>query len=277
MSDHFPQSWIHGAPDCETFDGPAFQVHPFDDSTFIIRQSKCVNFEGPFLYLLVGEQAAFMLDSGAAPTNSTSFPIRSIVDGILSELAMARGRGPLRLVVGHTHSHADHFAGDRALESRPDTFIIGPELESIKSAYNIADWPDGMGTLDLGGRSLTIIPTPGHEEHHICVYDSATGILLSGDILYPGKLVINDWDEYRSSAAKLAAFEREHRISFILGAHIEIRKTPGALFRIGETHQPDEHVLQLLPEHLREWAEACERIGPVPRREVHTDFVLSPA
>ncbi len=58
MSDHFPPSWIHGAPDCHAFDGPAFQVHPSTDSTFIIRQHKCLNFEGPFLYLLVGEQTA---------------------------------------------------------------------------------------------------------------------------------------------------------------------------------------------------------------------------
>ncbi|HEV2761846.1 MAG TPA: MBL fold metallo-hydrolase, partial [Pyrinomonadaceae bacterium] len=203
-------------------------------------------------------------------------PILDVVEGILSELAAARGRGPFPLVVGHSHSHDDHFGGDELLGRRPDTIIVGASLDSITRAYGIADWPEGLGSLDLGGRKLTIIPTPGHEDHHVCVYDPQTGLLLSGDILYPGKLVINNWPDYRRSAARLAAFTEGRPFSFVLGAHIEMKNRPGQLYRIGETYQPDEHVLQLLPAHLREWASACRDMGPTPRRKVHADFVLSP-
>jgi hydroxyacylglutathione hydrolase len=276
MSDQFPQLWIHGAPDCQAFDGPAFQVHPFTDSTFIIRQHKCLNFEGPFLYLLVGEHTAFLLDSGAAPTNDAPLLLRPLIDALLAKILAARGQDAVGLIVGHSHSHADHLAGDRAFATRPATRVIGPTLAAIKSAYGVPAWPRDLGTVDLGGRVLTVIPTPGHEAHHICVYDSATRILLSGDLLYPGKLVIHDWPAYRKSAAQLAAFARDHTVSYVLGAHIEMKNTPGELYEIGTTYQPHEHVLQLGPSHLQEWAEACASMGAIPRIDVHDDFILWP-
>jgi hydroxyacylglutathione hydrolase len=53
--------WIHGSPHCATATDPPIQVHTFDDTTFILRQSKCSepgtaaqpapSFEAPFLYL----------------------------------------------------------------------------------------------------------------------------------------------------------------------------------------------------------------------------------
>lgn len=112
MIGHFPPSWIYGAPDCHGIDGPAFQVHSFTDSTFIIRQYKCLNFEGPFLYLLIGEHTTFLLDSGAAPTNGTPLPIRPLIDALLSEILTSRGQDAINRIVGHSHSHADHLAGD---------------------------------------------------------------------------------------------------------------------------------------------------------------------
>lgn len=67
MSVNFPDKWIHGALNCRTSTDPAFQVHSFDENIFIIRQSKCTNGEGPFLYLIIGDETAFLLDSGVAP------------------------------------------------------------------------------------------------------------------------------------------------------------------------------------------------------------------
>lgn len=277
INSRFPDSWIHGAQDCRTFRAPAFQVHPFDPATFILRQNKCLNFEGPFIYLLVGEHTAFLLDTGARrEDDDTPPPTRRLVDEILAGVAASRGGQLPKLVVGHSHSHNDHFGGDDELKERPDTFVVEPDLDSIRRAYGIADWPDGLGALELGGRTLTVIPTPGHEDHHVCVYDSTTGVLLSGDMLYPGKLVIDDWPAYRLSAARLDAFAGRHEVSFVLGAHVEMRNRPGQLFPIGATFQPDEHTLQLGPEHLREWAAACAVMGDLPRFEMHDDFALAP-
>ncbi len=42
---------------------------------------------------------------------------------------------------------------------------------------------DGGASLDLGGRSLTALDTPGHASHHLAIVDSATGVVFTGDAL----------------------------------------------------------------------------------------------
>ena len=41
----------------------------------------------------------------------------------------------------------------------------------------------GIERIELGGRNLQLIPTPGHTWGSICAYDSKTGIILTGDTL----------------------------------------------------------------------------------------------
>lgn len=45
---------------------------------------------------------------------------------------------------------------------------------------------DDGGEIPIGdGRSLIVVHTPGHDESHICLIDSRTGILFSGDHILP--------------------------------------------------------------------------------------------
>lgn len=90
-------------------------------------------------------------------------------------------------------------------------------------------------------------------------------------MLYAGLLVVRDWPAYRTSTARLAAFARSHSVDLILGVHIEMKRTPREFYEPAMEFQPDEHVLQLGPEHLRELHEASERMGDAPRRDVHDD------
>lgn len=39
------------------------------------------------------------------------------------------------------------------------------------------------GALDIGGRSLTALDTPGHASHHLALVDSSTGVVFTGDAL----------------------------------------------------------------------------------------------
>jgi hypothetical protein len=57
--------WIHGAPASRPADDPPIQVHRYDPHTVILRQSKSVSYEAPFLYLLFGNDRALLLDTGA--------------------------------------------------------------------------------------------------------------------------------------------------------------------------------------------------------------------
>ena len=67
MADLLDAQWIHGSPDCATNADAPLQVHTFDDDTYILRENKCINFEGPFLYLLFGTEKVLLLNTGARP------------------------------------------------------------------------------------------------------------------------------------------------------------------------------------------------------------------
>ncbi len=52
--------------------------------------------------------------------------------------------------------------------------------------------------IDLGDRSFEVIHTPGHSPGGIALWEAATGILFSGDIVYDGPLIE---DIYHSNAS----------------------------------------------------------------------------
>jgi hydroxyacylglutathione hydrolase len=268
--------WIHGSPDCAASTDPPLQSFQFDPNTFIIRQSKCQNFEAPFMYLLIGTKRALLLDSGARPQPSHPCPIQETVSDILHQWQNANDRHELEIVVAHSHAHGDHTAGDYQFRGRPNTTIVSPALDEVKMFFGLSQWPDGSSTLDLGGRSLVIFPIPGHEPSHIAVYDSLSHVLLTGDTLYPGLLTVQDWEAYRASATRLAQFAKHHPISLVLGAHIEMKSEPGQRYEIGTTFQPDEHSLPLTAKHIEEWHNACKAMGAHPHYDVHNDFIIEP-
>ena len=60
--------WIHGSADPRTRLDPAVQVHHYDEHTVLLRQSKDLTYEAPFLFLLFGNDRALLLDTGATAT-----------------------------------------------------------------------------------------------------------------------------------------------------------------------------------------------------------------
>src|SRR6476620_12760309 len=74
--------WIHGAPDCDRSADPPIQVVAYDKDTFVLRQSKCVNYEAPFMYLLFGTDTVLLHDTGAT-ADPALFPLRRTVDEII--------------------------------------------------------------------------------------------------------------------------------------------------------------------------------------------------
>jgi len=52
------------------------------------------------------------------------------------------------------------------------------------------------GQIDIGdGRWLEVIHTPGHDSAHICLRDSRTGVLFSGDHILPRISPVIMWDD----------------------------------------------------------------------------------
>jgi len=268
--------WIHGAPDCAASKDPLLQTHQLDGDTFILRVSKCFSYEGNFLYLMFGSARAILFDTGgrADHAGSGTLPIRETVEGIIARWQQAGGSGAIDLVVAHTHGHSDHAFWDGQFVGRPNTTVVNPTLASVKSFFGLSDWPEGQGELQLGGRTLTVLPLPGHDSSHIAVHDGRTKALLTGDTLYPGLLTVRDWPAYRRSAARLADFARNNEISHVLGCHIEMKNTPRELYDVGTTYQPHEHALPLSAAHVLEWHAACEAMAMSPHRDVHDNFII---
>jgi glyoxylase-like metal-dependent hydrolase (beta-lactamase superfamily II) len=110
------------------------------------------------------------------------------------------------------------------------------------------------------------------------IYDERTRLLLAGDSLYPGRLYVpsNLFLDYRDSIDRLVAFTRNHKVSHILGAHIEMTREPGKDFRDLAPSHPDEHVLELPVADLLELQAAVHRMGDAAVRDVHPDFIVQP-
>lgn len=268
--------WIHGALDCASTADPPLQIFRFDENTFILRQSKCLNFEAPFLYLLIGSQMALLLDTGAKTPADKPCPVSSTVRSILQKWQDDHNVPILQLIVAHSHSHEDHFAGDSQFVGQANTHLIRPLLNDVKEFFGLQDWPNGMAELNIGNRSLTIFPLPGHEKTHIAIYDSNSQLLLTGDTLYPGLLTVQDWSAYRRSSTRLAQFAATHPVSFVLGAHIEMTKKPRQMYPLGTTFQPNEHALPLMAEDINTWHNACEAMGDPPHRLYSDNFIIEP-
>jgi glyoxylase-like metal-dependent hydrolase (beta-lactamase superfamily II) len=261
--------WINGTAATE----PQTQVQAIDPDSFVIRQSVRTNFEAPFLYLLFGDKRALLIDSGAG-----GLQIRPAVDAVIAAWLKANGRTSIPLVVAHSHSHGDHIQGDSEFATRPDTRIVGLAPTDVAQFFGVKRWPDDIASFDLGGRVLSIIPTPGHEPAHIMVYDPRTRLLFSGDMLYAGRLYVptDQFATFVASADRVAAFAKTHKVAALLGAHIEMTTVPGKDYAMAAATHPDEHELALPPSAIDRLAAAAHGMAAAPVIGNAGDFILTP-
>lgn len=180
------KKWIHGSSDCEQNKDPAIDVLKLDDSSYILRQNKCLHYEAPFIYLFMGQHTAFLQDTGAT-ADSSKFPLYAKVSELIAHWQRAQNIKQLELLVTHSHGHSDHKAADEQFRGKPNVTLVDPELRAVKSFFNFESWPTANKTIDLGERKLTIIPLPGHKEDALAVYDKQTKVMLTGDTFYPGR------------------------------------------------------------------------------------------
>ncbi len=262
--------WQHGSADCSLNKDPALDVFKADDSSFILRQNKCLNFEAPFIYVLVGQNKILVLDTGALG-DENGFSLYKEIKEIVGEQRFL----DREVLVVHSHSHGDHHKGDSQFIGQPKVTVIKPKARAVKRFWKDKRWPKDEKHIDLGGREITLIPTPGHQEEALTVYDSHTQWLLTGDSFYPGLIYVKDWDDYRDSIAKLAVFTQENNVSAILGTHIEMKRNPQAYYPIGSTYQPNERALPLTVDELQSLNLKLQ-YQKKPQQLVYDSFVVKP-
>lgn len=177
-----------------------FTVEEIDAETFAISEYK--HREETHSYLLLGRRRAALIDTGLGVAD-----IRAAVEALTAF--------PVSVVT--THAHWDHIGGHGLFPSAAvhraeagwlaDRFPLPLARVREELARGCREFPEGFqideyqvfhgvpqflpedgGCLNLGGRSLTVLHTPGHSPGHCCFYEPARGYLFSGDLLYGGCL-----------------------------------------------------------------------------------------
>jgi glyoxylase-like metal-dependent hydrolase (beta-lactamase superfamily II) len=264
-----PKTWITGGPNC--LEVPDWQVQEYNPTFYIIRESGCTNYEKPFLYLIFGRDRALLVDTGAGASDAAV-----LTQKLIAKWAKRNQRTVVPLVVAHSHGHGDHVAGDKGFDGMPNVTLVPAAVDAIQKAFAIANWPEQTGSIDLGDRVIDVLPIPGHHPAHVAYYDRKTGILLTGDHLYPGRLYISDFPAYLASTRRLVQFTEGKPVTHILGCHIEQSSTPYVDYPIGTTYQPQEHSLELGRANLLELLAALEQMQAKPVKLALRDITIFP-
>ncbi len=177
-----------------------FTVEKIDCSTFVISEYK--HWEETHCYLLCGTKQAVMIDTGLGVDN-----IKNIVDRLT--------RLPVQIVT--THVHWDHIGGhswfnniavhEAEVKWLEEEFPIPVAVVKANLLKEPCDFPRYFNInkyqicrrkptmilhngdcIDLGGRQLRVIHTPGHSPGHCCFYEPGREYLYSGDLIYKGCL-----------------------------------------------------------------------------------------
>lgn len=273
--------WIHGVDSfgagpfgagVAAASEPPLQAQRFSDNTWVLRQSKTVDYEGPFLYLLFGDRRAFLLDTGAT-ADAAAFPLRAAIDELVANWVASHPCDDYELIVGHSHEHGDHIAGDGQFAGRPHTVVVGTDAASVRSFYGFDDALANAVTLDLGGRTLELLRIPGHDATSVAIFDGSTGWLLTGDTVYPGRLYVQDPPAFVASIARLAEFARARPVTAVMGCHIEMTATPGVDYPQGTAWQPNEAGIAMTVAQLDQ-LQSVSGVALRPGRHVFDDFII---
>jgi len=212
---------------------PWFEVYAVTSGVFAIYEPH--QSEETIAYLILGQRRAVLLDTGMGMGD-----IRSIT----------RKLTDLHITVLNSHTHDDHVGGNwqfddvenmdtpftraNAKGSREDAqaeiapgqicgaLPIGFDPQKyVTRAWKITAFIRDGSRIDLGGRTLTVLATPGHTPDSISLWDETAGLLFTGDTYYPGPIWLfrpeTDLEAYDASIRRLAALTP--RLKIILGAH----------------------------------------------------------
>ncbi len=128
-----------------------------------------------------------------------------LVDGLLIDSGPAHTAEELvdflkdkkvKLVV-NTHFHEDHIAANKFLQDRYGVEIFAPLLSvnKINKPANLYPYQEEVwgypvpsrvkplgNIISTGKFSFEVIPTPGHDRDHVCLFEPNRGWLFSGDL-----------------------------------------------------------------------------------------------
>ena len=110
-----------------------------------------------------------------------------LIDPSYSPEALAQRAVDQELAVAtiiNTHGHEDHINGnDKAMELTHARLAAHPQCP-VPANLRLNDRQE----LSIGGLCLIFFHTPGHCEDHLVIYEKVHQLLISGDLLFVGKV-----------------------------------------------------------------------------------------
>jgi glyoxylase-like metal-dependent hydrolase (beta-lactamase superfamily II) len=210
-----------------------FEVYRVAPAVFAIYEPH--QSEETISYLILGRTRALLFDTGMGI---------SVIRKVTDELTR------LPITVLNSHTHDDHVGGNwefdtiygvdtdftrnNAKGSREDAqaeITPGEVCGKLPAGFDpktyatrpwkINSYVHDGDQIDLGGRSIEVVATPGHTPDAISLLDRANGLLFSGDTYYPAPIWLfrpeTNLDAYDASIKRLA--ELAPQLKIVLGAH----------------------------------------------------------
>jgi glyoxylase-like metal-dependent hydrolase (beta-lactamase superfamily II) len=129
-------------------------------------------------------------------------------------------------------------------------------------------------TLDLGGRVVEVFGIPGHHRASIALHDPMTGLLHTGDTVYPGRIYVEDAAALLDTLDRLVTFAEQRDVRHVLGCHVEMTRRPGRDYPLGARYQPDEPSPFMTVEQLRAARDAFRTVAHRPGIHRFDDIVF---
>ena len=220
-----------------------FTVEAIAQDTYILSEYR--HWEETHCYLLQGAEKSLLIDTGLGICD-ISAPVKSLT------------RKPVAAAA--THIHWDHIGGHQYY---PEFYAHGGELDWLSGKFPLSletvremvldrcDPPadfrienyqmfqgaparlleDG-DIIDLGGRRLEVLHTPGHSPGHMCFFERERGWLFTGDLVYRGVLLAyypsTDPASYLRSVERVAGLP----VSRVFPGHHSLDIRPEILARV---------------------------------------------
>ena len=168
-----------------------YTVEAIDAQTFAIGEPRY--YQQNFNYLIVGDERAILFDSGPGVRD-----IRALVASLTD----------LPVTAVPSHLHYDHIGSHAAYprlamidlpylrERAPDGVLRPTYWEHLGAAegferpdLQVSEWWAPDSVVDLGGRRLRVLHTPGHTYDSISLWDEQRAQLFTGDYINQGMLI----------------------------------------------------------------------------------------
>jgi len=167
-----------------------FAVEDLGEGTFAIGEPRY--YQQNYSYLVIGTTRALLFDSGSGTRD---------ISGVVGRLTKL----PVTVIVSHLHY--DHFGGIAPFqhvamidlpETRADvsgSFFRPKRYEYLglvdglaAPSIRVGEWLTTKSIIDLGGRSIRVLSTPGHTPTSVALFDAQNKRLFIGDYIYPTTL-----------------------------------------------------------------------------------------